>query len=175
MTVEYYFTVDLSVNRGLSRQTGASLLSLLGFASLFGRITGTVLLAACVNIGATFHYTYSLMVFGVAYFLVIYIKEYTGMLVGVLLQGFSTGLTISVFQGFLIEQLGAENFPIVIASTNVISGVFDIIIGFCGGLAADAMASMGGYELMYYIAVGSCAAGSIATSLFLSAKCVVKW
>ena len=89
-----------------------------------------------------------------------------------MLQGFSTGLTISVFPGFLIEQLGAENFPIVIASTNVISGVFDIIIGFCGGLAADAM---GGYELMYYIAVGSFAAGSIATSLFLSAKCVMKW
>ena len=165
--VEYYFTVDLSVMRGFSRQTGASLLSLLGFASLFGRITGTVLLAACVNIGATFHYTYSLMVFGVAYFLVIYIKEYTGMLVGVLLQGFSTGLTVSVFPGFLIEQLGTENFPIAIASTNVISGVFDIMIGFCGGLAAD---MTGGYELMYYIAAGSCAAGAVVTSIFLSAK-----
>ena len=168
--VEYYFTVDLSVMRGFGRETGATLLSLLGFASLFGRITGTVMLAACVNTGVTFHYTYSLIVFGVAYFLVIYIKEYTGMLVGVLHQGFSTGLTVSVFPGFLIEQFGADNFPVAIASTNVISGVFDIIIGFFGGLAADIT---GGYDLMYYIAAGSCGVGAFVTTVILSAKCVL--
>ena len=50
MIVEYYFTVDLSVMRGFSQKPGATLLSLLGFASLFGRITGTVLLALHIQL-----------------------------------------------------------------------------------------------------------------------------
>ena len=163
-SVEYYFTVDLSEMRGFDREVGASFLSILGFSSLFGRVTGTILLATCVNIRATSHYSHSLALFGVAHFVVIYFKQYIGMLVGIIFQGFSTGVTVSVYPGFLIEQFGVDNFPLALASTNVMSGVLDVIVGFFGGFVADVT---GGYDVMYYIAAASSGLGSLITVIII--------
>ena len=158
---QVFFTVDLTELRGYERKMGATLYSLLGLSSFIGRSIATVLLTVLANISATFHYTYGLAVFGIAHFLVIYFKDYWRMLGGVVLQGYSSGVLVATFPGVMIEQCGADIFADVLALSNVLGGVIDIVGGFLGGYIAD---NTGGYNIIYYVAVGSTEIGAVITA-----------
>ena len=155
---QQFFVVDLAEIRGFERIVGATFLSLMGLSSFAGRIIGLILLFALVNTGASVHYTYGLVLYGVAHFIVGYFTEYWPMLSGIVLQGLSSGLLVSNFPAVMMEQCGAEIFLKVLAIGNVVSGITDITGGFIGGLIAD---QTGGYELMYYIAAGFIESGAL--------------
>ena len=152
------FTVDLAEFRGYNRNEGAVLYSFIGLGSFIGRLSGILLLAVLVNVDATIHYIHGLAVYGVAHFVVIYFTQYATMLVGIVLQGYSSGLLASTFPGLMIEQCGADIFPKVLALSNVIDGVVYIAGGFLGGYLADVT---GGYGMLYYIAVGCAEFGAV--------------
>ena len=154
------FTVDLAELRGYDRREGAVLYSYIGLTSFVGRLIATLLLNFLVNVSATFHYTHGLAVYGVAYLIVIFFKDYGRMTVGIVLQGYSSGLLVANFPGLMIEQCGADIFPKVLALSNVIDGVISIAGGFLGGFLAD---KTGGYDILYYLAAGCTEFGAVMT------------
>ena len=165
---QQFFVVDLAEIRGFERIVGATFLSLIGLASFAGRIFGLILLFVFANTGASIHYTYGLVLYGAAHFIVGYFPEYWPMLTGTFLQGLSSGLLVSNFPAVMMEQCGIEIFLKVLAIGNVVSGITDIAGGFIGGLIAD---ETGGYELMYYIAAALAECGA----LLMLAMLIHRW
>ena len=155
---QLFFVVDLAEMRGFERIVGATFLSLIGIGSFVGRVFALILLCVFVSTGASVHYTYGLVLYGVAHFLVGYFTDYWPMLAGIVIEGFSSGLLVSNFPAVLMEQCGTEIFLKVLAVGNVVSGITDIAGGFIGGKIAD---QTGGYELMYYIAAGCVECGAL--------------
>ena len=158
LLTQQFFVVDLAELRGFERIVGAMFLSIIGIASLVGRVFGLILLCVFVSTGASVHYAYGLILFGFAHFITGYFKDYWPMLAGIVLEGFSSGLLISNFPAVMIEQCGTDRFLKVLALGNVVSGITDTAEGFVGGKIAD---QTGGYEFMYYIAAGCVECGAL--------------
>jgi predicted MFS family arabinose efflux permease len=149
--VESWFTVDMSELRGLDRQQGTILLSLVGAFGLCGRLLGTILLKVWTKVRIAIPLALSFVFLALGHFLVVYLLDFYGMLGGIFVRGISIGMVWCLLPGMQLELRGIKRFPRTVAICNVVSGVGLVVCGYFGGLIAD---WTGGYDLAFYIAIG---------------------
>ena len=148
-SVEMWFIPDMTVTKGFDRSIGAILLSILGISGFIGRIIGAVLLRVFKRIEALGHAFYAVIIYGIGHFLVGYFNELWGLVLAVVIRGISAGLTVAIMPGGQIELRGTERYPQTVATSNLISGVGQILGGLLGGATVD---FTGGYNLVFTLA-----------------------
>lgn len=165
--IEAWFLVDLTVNRGFSRQEGTLLYSLMGGFGLTGRLLGTAMLKIFSSLRAAVPMAVAFQGFAVGHFLIIYMTSYYGMLIGTLFRGISIGCIMALQPVMVLELRGMDKFPKSVAICNFLCGLAQISYGYIGGSIADLT---GEYDLAFYI---STAAASICGLLMLIIKCLI--
>ena len=146
--VEMWFIADLAIVKGFDRSVGTFLLSLIGIAGSAGRISG-ILFLHMFKIQALVHFSYSIMMYGVAHYLVGYFDQLPGLIFAMGLRGFFTGISGAVIPGTMIEVHGIEKFPQTVALCNLIGGVSQTVGGLLGGATVDLT---GGYDFIFTFA-----------------------
>ena len=146
--VEMWFLVDVTIMKGFDRSVGTFLLSLVGITSLVGRITGAIFLRL-FRIRALVHLSYSVLLWGVAHYLIGYFNELWGLVFAVTLRGIMTGVSGAVYPGSQIEIRDIERFPQTVAICNMMGGVAQALGGLLGGATVD---MTGGYDLIFTLA-----------------------
>ena len=149
--VEMWFIVDLAIVKGFDRSIGSFLLSLIGIASSFGRISG-ILFLRIFKVKALFHFSYSVLMYGTAHYLVGYFTDFSGLTFAVILRGFFTGISGAMSPGTMIEVRGLERYPQTVALCNLIGGISQTLGGLLGGATVD---MTGGYDFIFTFAAGA--------------------
>ena len=147
--VEIWFLVDMAVLKGFARSTGTFLLSLIGIFAFVGRVFGTVILRLFQQTDALIHNAYSVVLWGVAHYLVGYFDVLWGLILAMVLRGVFNGISGAATPGSQIEVRGIEMFPQTVAICNFLGGVSQILGGLLGGATVDLT---GGYELIFTLA-----------------------
>ena len=166
--VEAWFIVDLSTQRGYTRQAGTALLSVMGALGLVGRAVGTLFLKVCHSYSPTIPMAIAFISFAASHLLVISFTPYLAMLGGALLRGLSVGLLMALQQVMLLELRDIDRFPTALAICNCFIGISQIACGYLGGMIADVT---GGYDLAFYIASGTATTCGICMLLI---QCLVR-
>jgi predicted MFS family arabinose efflux permease len=147
--VEQWFVVDVTVLKGFAAQSGVTLLSLNGIFGFLGRIICTVILKFYPNTRPELHICYAFMFLAVAHVSVVASPVYWGMVLAMVVRGFSSSVIFSFSPSLLLDLRGPEQYPKTFAIEHMVMGIASVIGGYLGGFSVDVT---GSYNLIFYIA-----------------------
>ncbi|XP_060598094.1 uncharacterized protein LOC132751898 [Ruditapes philippinarum] len=146
-----WFLVDQMTSRGYTQHFATSLLSVLGFANLVGRILGIMVKLRKHSCLAVYNMFYVCPILAVAHVLVILLQRLgRWMYAACTVHGVAFGL-LNVFAPVIIYDLSdKDKFQQAVSQLNLTFGVANLLSNFIGGIIRDIY---GNYDMAYKLGV----------------------